>query len=97
MATPDKLQSSRELVTAFLRGEIDAERQPEIFEDDVLMFAVARLDAADPDWILGQLSNQAWPADLRAQVLRLTRRHYPEGHAILSREAPELLRNMRNP
>jgi len=97
MTIPNKLDASRELVTAFLRGEVDPERNPSIFEDDVLMFAVARLDAADPDWILGQLSNQAWPVDLRAQILRLTRRHYPQGHAILAREAPEALRNLRDP
>jgi hypothetical protein len=92
-----RLDYSREVITGFLRGEIDPESRPAIFEDDVLMFAVLRLERADPDWILGQLSNRAWPADLRVQILRLMRTRYAEGHAILSCEAPELLRSMRQP
>ena len=90
MTMPDELNPSRELITEFLRGEVDPEREPEIFEDDILLLAVERLDEADPDWILGQLSNRAWPVHLRAQILSLMVRHYPEGHAILGREAPEL-------
>jgi hypothetical protein len=97
MTTPDGLESPRRLVTSFLRGEIDPEHQPAIFEDDVLMIAVHRLERADPDWILGELSNRVWPVDLRAQILGLMIRRYSDGHAILSREAPESLRYMREP
>lgn len=97
MTIERKLDYSREVINAFLSGEIDPESRPAIFEDDVLMFAVARLEEADPDWILGQLSNRAWPAELRAQVLRLMVRRYPDGHAILSREVPDLLRDMQGP
>jgi hypothetical protein len=92
-----KLDSSRELITEFLRGEISQENERAIIEDDVLLFAVARLDEADPDWILGQLSNRTWPIELRAQILQLMVRHCPEGYAILGREAPELLRTMPDP
>lgn len=97
MTIPDKLEASREMITAFLCGEIDPDSRPAIIEDDLLLFAVRRLDRADPAWILGQLSNRAWPVNLRAQILRLMMKHYPEGHAILRGEAPELLRNMGDP
>lgn len=97
MTIPSKLDSSREVITEFLRGEIDLENEPAIVEDDILFLAVARVEEGDPDWVLRQLANQAWPVDLRAQILQLMATHYPEGHAILAREAPELLRNMENP
>jgi hypothetical protein len=97
MAMQPKVESSREVVSAFLSGEIDPERKPAIFEDDILLLAVARLEEADPDWVLGQLSNQAWPIELRVEILRLMLRQYPAGHAVLNREAPGLLRNMQQP
>ena len=97
MAMQHKLESSREVVSAFLRGEIDGQRKPAIFEEDILLLAVARLEEADPDWVLGQLSNQTWPVELRVEILRLMLRQYPAGHAVLNREAPELLRNMQEP
>jgi hypothetical protein len=86
MSTPDELDPSRELITEFLRGDIDPEHAPEIFEDDILFLAVDRIEGADPDWILGQLSNRAWRADLRAQILGFMIRHYPAGQAILDHE-----------
>jgi hypothetical protein len=97
MTVPDELESSRSLITRFLRGEIDPEQEPAIFEDDVLMIAVHLLERADPDWILGQLSNREWPVDLRAQILGLMIRRYADGHAILSHQAPEALQHMREP
>lgn len=97
MTIPNKLESSREVITEFLRGEVDPENEPEIFEDDILLLAVARLEEADPDWVLGQLSNRAWPVDLRAQILQLMVRRRPEGQAILAREAPESLRETEDP
>lgn len=97
MTIPNKLESSREVITEFLRGEVDPENEPEIFEDDILLLAVARLEEADPDWVLGQLSNRAWPVDLRAQILQLMVRRRPEGQAILARAAPESLRETEDP
>jgi hypothetical protein len=94
---PERLESSRAAITAFLSGEIDSDTQRVMFEDDILLFAVAHVDEADPDWILSQLSDQAWPAELRVQILWLMRSHYSQGHAILVREAPGLLRNMPEP
>jgi hypothetical protein len=97
MTAGDRLDPARELVTRFLSGELTQETAPEIFEDDAFMFAVAKLDEQDPEWLLRRLADRRLPVSQRVAVLGPMVMHYAEGHALLGQEAPELLRNFRDP
>lgn len=81
---------SRDVILRFLGGDTDLDKEPAMLDDDILLFAVRRVEAADPDWVLGQLSDRTWRADLRVAVMRMLRKHHVQGHAILSREIPGL-------
>ncbi|WP_406318367.1 hypothetical protein OHA77_13345 [Streptosporangium sp. NBC_01639] len=97
MIDDGRLDSAREFVTGFLREEIDETTNPELFGEDVLMFAVIKIDARAPSWILQQLADRRWPLSRRAELLCPMMTNYAEGYAILRDEDPNLMRHMPDP
>ncbi|MGY1947886.1 hypothetical protein [Nocardia asiatica] len=87
MKDQDKIAAARDAVTRFLRGEIDPERHPQWFEDDILLFAVVRLDLQDPQWLLDQLGNGEFARELRAWLIPMMHKHGAEGQALLDGES----------
>ncbi|MFJ1461485.1 hypothetical protein [Nocardia sp. N2S4-5] len=88
MVDTEQIDRARRVVTAYLRGELTPDRNPEYFDDDVVMFAVARLDVHDTEWLLEQVASGEWPYGLRSQIAALMRSHAEEGRAILRDEDP---------
>lgn len=68
-----RIRNDRHVVLDFLREKITYENEPWVFDDDLLMFAVARLKNRDPRWIRAQTRISAWPQDLVADLLVLLR------------------------
>ncbi|WP_327100860.1 hypothetical protein OIE68_19925 [Nocardia vinacea] len=83
MDRQQRIIAAREIVTKYLHGEIDPERNPEIFDDDIVYFAVARLDHHDIDWLLAQLANPQWPQKIRAEIAAMMPGHRTEAQAAL--------------
>ncbi|MFI7667922.1 hypothetical protein [Nocardia sp. NPDC049526] len=83
MTDQRRIAVARDIVTEYLRGEIDPVRNPEMFNDDIVYFAVARLDRHDTDWLLNQLANPQWPQQTRADIAAMMPGHYAEGQAAL--------------
>lgn len=78
-----KLSVSRDLVLELLRGDIDPARTPELFMEDIVLFAVARLDEADAEWLLGHVADTSWPYERRASIAAMMIRHRSEAVAAL--------------
>ncbi|WP_433760116.1 hypothetical protein [Nocardia sp. CA-135398] len=83
MTEQRRITVARDIVTEYLRGDIDPVRSPEMFNDDIVYFAVARLDRRDTDWLLAQLANPQWPQHIRADIAAMMPGHYTEGQAAL--------------
>ncbi|MEU4341603.1 hypothetical protein AB0H00_10070 [Nocardia sp. NPDC023852] len=81
-----KIAAARDIVTRFLREEFNPAEHPEIFEEDILYFAVARLDVQDIGWLLDQVAHPEWPRELRASIVPMMLNHYAEGQAMLEEE-----------
>ena len=81
-----KIDAARRIVTRFLRGELNPEDNPEFFDDDILRFAVARLDIRDTAWLLAQVASIEWPRELRAEIASMILTHYEDGQALLDRD-----------
>lgn len=84
MDRQQRISAAREIVTKYLHGEIDLMRNPVMFDDDIVPFAVARLDRHDLDWLLAQLSNPQWPSEIRADIAAMMPGHHAEGQAALA-------------
>lgn len=97
MSIDETLTSARTFITRYLSGEVNENSHPEIFDDDILMFAVGTLDEGDPEWILRQLADQRWPVERRVEIFGPMRIHYAEGYKILQAEAPDRLYGFRDP
>ncbi|MDI2124606.1 protein kinase domain-containing protein [Yinghuangia seranimata] len=63
-----RVLGDRQLVLEYLSGRMTYEEQPWMFDDDVLMFAVARLWRADRRWVVAQVASGVWPESLRRSV-----------------------------
>ncbi|MFE9327713.1 hypothetical protein ACIHDR_40005 [Nocardia sp. NPDC052278] len=83
MTDQQRIDTARDIVTDYLRGYIDPVRNPDMFDDDIVYFAVARLDRYDVDWLLAQLANPQWPQKIRADIAAMMPGHYAEGQAAL--------------
>ncbi|WP_433202561.1 hypothetical protein ACQP1G_12495 [Nocardia sp. CA-107356] len=83
MDRQQRIIAARKIVTEYLHGEIDTVRNPEMFDDDIVYFAVARLDRNDTDWLLAQLADPQWPREIRADIAAMMPGHYAEGQAAL--------------
>lgn len=84
MNEPDNTTADRDVVTRFLRGEFDPTERPEWFEEDILLFAVARLELRDTEWLLAQLANRTFAYDLRAWIVPMMRKYGARGQAALN-------------
>lgn len=51
MKPDDAHDPDRQLLVGFISGAVTEEERPALLEDDVLLFAVARVDADDPAWV----------------------------------------------
>ncbi|WP_433710602.1 hypothetical protein ACQP2U_30325 [Nocardia sp. CA-084685] len=78
-----RLDAARDIVTDYLRGDIDPDRNPDMFDDDIVYFAIARLDRHDTNWLLAQVANPQWPHKIRADIAGMMPGHYAEGQAAL--------------
>ncbi|NKY55730.1 hypothetical protein [Nocardia flavorosea] len=77
------LPLSRDIVLRLLRGEIDPVEDHMLVMEDIVLFAVARLDEADTGWLLHHLADTAWPYERRADVAAMMVRHRAEAFAAL--------------
>lgn len=84
MNDQQRIATARDIVTEYLRGDIDPVRNPDMFDDDIVYFAVARLDRHDIDWLLAQLANPQWPYEIRADIAAMMPGHHAEGEAALA-------------
>ena len=57
------------LLLGYLSGKQDPQERPALFEEDVLLMAVAWICDEDPGWLPAQLAREGWLPDRRA-VLR---------------------------
>ncbi|MBF6076179.1 hypothetical protein [Nocardia beijingensis] len=83
MNNHDKIAAARDAVIKFLTGEINPDDNPHWFDDDILLFAVDRLDQQDSEWLLAQLANRDFARDLRAWIIPMMRKHGAEAQASL--------------
>jgi hypothetical protein len=81
-------EQARALIRDVLEGGITPETHPWVFEEDMLLFSVRRLEVADPEWLLAQLAETRHPLAVRATILYDMRDHYEQGLEILRREDP---------
>ncbi|WP_157110883.1 hypothetical protein [Nocardia anaemiae] len=83
MTEQRRIAVARDIVTEYLRGDIDPVRSPEMFNDDIVYFAAARLDRSDTDWLSAQLANHQWPQEIRADIAAMIPGHDTEGQSAL--------------
>ncbi|MFI5719615.1 hypothetical protein [Nocardia sp. NPDC051750] len=81
-----ELTASRDIVLRLLRGDIDPVRDRVLFMEDIVLFAVARLDEADTEWLLGHVADTSWAYERRADVAAMMVRHRPEAFAALGKD-----------
>lgn len=82
----EKIDAARNIVTRFLRGELNPEQNPEFFDEDILRFAIARLDIRDTAWLLAQVASIEWPRELRSEIASMILAHYEEGQTLLDND-----------
>lgn len=83
--------ADRDLISEVLTGALTEDTLPRMFDDDSVLFAVRRLETADPDWLLAQLGDRRLPLDGRIQVAGDTGTLRDRAAAILRPEKPDLL------
>ncbi len=66
--------TEKQLVTEVLSGAVSQATHPALFDDDVVYFAVRKLEVSEAQWLQNQLS-QATSADGRACVLSIMGKH----------------------
>jgi hypothetical protein len=87
------LEPDRTLVLDVLAGAITPETHASVFDEDVLLFSVRRLERDEPTWLLAQLANQEFPFDGRAAVFADTLRVRERALLLLRKEQPEFRRS----
>lgn len=68
----EQLAQARELVLDTITGVLKPEQNAHLFEDDVLMFAVERIENNDPGWLINLLADEKVSATARALTARIT-------------------------
>ena len=68
MTTDDPTSGAKALILGYLAGTEDPERRPALFEDDLIMLAVARVGRTDPTWLTRQIEAERWPGDRRRVI-----------------------------
>ncbi len=63
MGESGSLDGSRQLIFDVLTGAATAENCPGLLEDDLLFFAVNRVEQGDPTWLREILGREPWPRD----------------------------------
>jgi len=86
------LEHDRAFLRRVLAGVVTPDTHPWAFDEDVVQFAVARVEQDDPAWLLAQLADRGHPFDGRANVVAATHQVRAEALAILRRERPDYLR-----
>ena len=69
--TDESTSQSKALLLGYLSGAEDPELRPALFEDDLILLAVARVARTDPAWLAGQVDRDGWPEDRRRILLDL--------------------------
>lgn len=80
------------LVLDVLAGAITPETHASVFDEDVLLFSVRRLERDDPTWLLTQFANREFPFEGRAVVFADTLGVRERALVILREEQPDFLR-----
>ena len=86
------LEQDRALVLDVLAGAITPESHPWVFDEDVLLFSVRRLERDDAGWLLARFADRVFPFDGRAAVFAQTRDVRDRALLMLREELPEFLR-----
>lgn len=60
------------LIRSVLAGHVTRDNSPWVFEEDELLFAVARLEKTDPAWLVAALTDRSHPLPGRRAVLAET-------------------------
>ncbi|MDR7169056.1 hypothetical protein J2W56_002797 [Nocardia kruczakiae] len=77
------LSASKDIVLRLLRGDLDAERDRMMFEEDIVLFALLRLDDKEPEWLLREIANTSWPREVRESLAAAMVKHRAEAAAAL--------------
>lgn len=64
----NQLELDRTLVLDVMCGAVTEDSHPALFDEDVVLFAVRRMEASDPDWLLARIADESLPRAGRQQV-----------------------------
>jgi hypothetical protein len=81
----------QQLIEDVLAGNVTPLTHPWVFDDDALLFAVRRIEAADPGWLLGQLGDRAVLFERRVAVFAETRLVRDQAMTLLRAERSDFL------
>jgi hypothetical protein len=65
---PARVDNAKRLITSVLQGKRAADDDSAVQQDDLLLFAVRTVEAAEPAWLETQLKNKAFSTELRTTV-----------------------------
>jgi hypothetical protein len=82
------------LIGDVLSGDVTERTHPWVFDEDVLLFAVRRIEAADPGWLLVQLGHREVTFERRVAVFAQTRLMRGHALALLQAERPDFLSDL---
>ena len=86
------LEVARSLLVSVLEGSVTPASHPWLIDEDELMFCVAAVCDADPEWLLEQLGNRRHAFEARATVFYAMLQDRERALDILRRENPDFLR-----
>jgi hypothetical protein len=64
-----QLDGALALIEQVLSGEVAYESHPEVFDDDVFLFCVRRVEREAPNWLLNQIVDPRWPLEHRENLV----------------------------
>jgi hypothetical protein len=82
------IAQDRALLRDVLAGVVGEDTRRSVFEDDVLLFCVRRLERDDPSWLLAVLADPTLDPEPRIAVLACLRDLRAEAVAMLRNNAP---------
>ena len=68
MTADDPTSRAKSLILGYLSGAEDPEERPALFDDDLILLAVARLARSDPTWLTHQVGVSNWSEERRRVV-----------------------------
>jgi hypothetical protein len=86
----NKLEKASAIISAVLSEQITPEKNPMLFDEDVVMFSICLVEAENPTWLLAQIADPHYPLSGRLTVLNYLRNLYHDALVILRREDPNL-------